>query len=186
MQWKYNCWMEVFLNSLKNKLILKKKLVPVRLLVSISYSTVCSHCNLRFKLHFGVPTTTLWLLFNIRAHTVFFHCSSCLTCDVDLDLKAALLGDRHCGPLGDYPALDCLWHNSSYCTGHGTGTWICASVTRPALMMFGITGYLLSRLLQEVLYQLDPVKDEKDPEVIEDHCEAGRLTCGSVEREIIM
>lgn len=53
-------------------------------------------------------------------------------------------------------------------------------------MMFGITGYLLSRLLQEVLYQLDPVKDEKDPEVVEDHCEAGRRTCGSVEREIIM
>lgn len=53
-------------------------------------------------------------------------------------------------------------------------------------MMSGITGYLLSRLLQEVPYQLDPVKDQKDPEVIEDHCEAGRLTCGSAERGIIM
>lgn len=45
---------------------------------------------------------------------------SSLTCDVDLDLQTAVLGNRHSGPLGDHTALDCLWHHSP--SGAGAGS----------------------------------------------------------------
>lgn len=41
----------------------------------------------------------------------------------------------------------------------------------------------LSWPLQEFLNQLEPVEDEKDPEVVEDHREAGGLTRGPKRRQ---
>lgn len=67
----------------------------------------------------------------------FFHVFSVtdlsfLTCDVDLDLQAAVLGHRHCGSLGDHTTLDCLWH---HCPGGAGGrAGVSAAVTGPALM----------------------------------------------------
>lgn len=56
---------------------------------------------------------------------------SSLTCDVDLDLQAAVLVYWHCQPLGDHTTLDCLWHEGP--GGHSC-VQIGASVTGPALM----------------------------------------------------
>lgn len=105
-----------------------------------------------------------------------------LTCDVDLDLQVAVLGDRHRGPLGDHAALDGLWHDGPGAAGGGGGARVSAGVTGPALTSLGTARRLLHRHPQEVSHQLQPVEDEKDPQVVEDHREAGRVTCGSARR----
>lgn len=46
----------------------------------------------------------------VTVFSVIDHSSP--TCDVDFDLQAVVLGDRHCGPFGDHTTLDCLWHDS--------------------------------------------------------------------------
>lgn len=96
-----------------------------------------------------------------------------LTCDVDLDLQTAVLGDRHCGPLGHYTALDCFWHDSPSSGGGSAGARVSAGVTGPVLTSLSTARHLLHRQPQEVPHQLEPVEDEKDPQVVEDHCEAG-------------
>lgn len=44
---------------------------------------------------------------------------SSLTCDVDLDLQAAVLGDLHRRPLGDHATLDRFWHDGPGGAGGG-------------------------------------------------------------------
>lgn len=107
----------------------------------------------------------------------------CLTCDVDLDLQETVLGNWHRGPLGDHATLDRLWHDQR---GGGAGAGcagarVSAGVTGPALTGLGAARRFLHRNPQEVLHQLEPVENEKDPQVVEDHREAGGVTCGSAE-----
>lgn len=120
---------------------------------------------------------------NHSAVTVIFSTINhpSLTCDIDLDLKTAVMGDWHCRPLGDHTTLYCLWHDSPSGAGSG-GAWFGTGATWPSLTTFSTDCCLLQWHPQEVSNQLEPVKDEKDPKIVEDHREAGRVTCGPVER----
>lgn len=55
------------------------------------------------------------------------------TCDIDLNLQAAVLGDRHCRPLGDDAALDSFGHDGRSAAGRGQEGVIIAT-TVPSLM----------------------------------------------------
>lgn len=91
-----------------------------------------------------------------------------LTCDVDLHLQMVLLGDRDGGSLGHHTGLDGFGHHSSgRCR-------LCAAPTRPALPRR--RGVLLRRSAQEVTHQQQPIEDQEDTQVIENHREAGRVT----------
>lgn len=101
------------------------------------------------------------------------------TCDIDLNLQAAFLVHRHCRPLGDHAALDRLRHDGRGAAGRGTGG-VATSATAPSPTTFLPTPLIWP--LQELLDQLEPVEDEKYPEVVEDHREAGGLMRGSKRR----
>lgn len=104
-------------------------------------------------------------------------CAFPQTCDVDLDLQAAVLGDRNRRPLGDHTALDGLGHEGGGAGGGGHVRVAAAAAVTPLATLVPTRGRLC-RPLQEVPHQLEPVEDEEDPEVVEDHGEAGGLTRG--------
>ena len=106
-----------------------------------------------------------------------------LTCNVDLDLKTVVLGDLYCGPLGDHTTLDCLWYDCPSGAGGG-GAGVSTGVTGPSMTTIIVTSHLHHWCPQEVLHQLEPVKNEKNPQVVEDNREAGRVTCGPAGRWI--
>lgn len=54
------------------------------------------------------------------------------TCDVDLNLQAAVLGDRHRRPLGDDAALDSFGHDGRGAAGGGRAG-VAAATTVPSL-----------------------------------------------------
>lgn len=100
---------------------------------------------------------------------------SLLTGHVDLHLQVAVLGDGHRGPLGDHTALDRLGHDGPGGAGHAR---VGAGTVLPGLSARA----LLRRHPQEVPHQLQPVEDEEDPQVVEDHGEAGGVARGPAGR----
>lgn len=86
------------------------------------------------------------------------------TCHIDLHLQAAVLGDWYGGSFSDYSTLHCLWHDNP------NGVQFRSSVRRKMLLRLDAVRVPVN--LQEVSHQLQPVEDEKNPQVIEDHCKA--------------
>lgn len=100
-----------------------------------------------------------------------------LTCDVDLHLQAAVLGDRHRRPLGDHTALHGLRHDGRGAAGR-SHVRVATAAAVTSLTTLVPARRRLCWPLQEFPNQLEPVEDEEDPEVVEDHREAGGLTRG--------
>lgn len=77
-----------------------------------------------------------------------------LTCDINLDIEAAVLSHSHCWPLSDHATLDGLGHDSL----SGSG-WFCVGLTWIIVTSLVTAWWLHNRHSQEVLDQLEPLED---------------------------